>query len=163
MAIHTFDAARYLSGTDPVSVYCEEFNPSWSWYKGDACATALFEMTDGLRFTYRGSWCSEGRHTSWESEWRAVGKHGTATWDGHDMISAETVAESGGFHSRFEQHTATFATDVPLGIAGSLCDFLNALRTGATPMGECHDNIKSLAMVFGAIESSRTGRRVAVS
>lgn len=30
-------------------------------------------------------------------------------------------------------------------------------------MGECHENIKSLAMVMSALESSRTGRRVAVS
>jgi predicted dehydrogenase len=51
---------------------------------------------------------------------------------------------------------------MPSGIAGSLRDFLNALKTGATPMGECHDNIKSLAMVFGAIESARTGKRVAI-
>src|SRR5712691_2326187 len=41
-------------------------------------------------------------------------------------------------------------------------DFLYALKTGATPMGECHDNIKSLAMVFGAIESAATGRRIKV-
>src|SRR5689334_6563156 len=75
MAIHTFDAARYLSGADPVSVYCEEFSPPWSWYRGDACASAVFEMTGGLRFTYRGSWCAEGLHTSWESDWRAVGEH----------------------------------------------------------------------------------------
>src|SRR5579859_7939188 len=80
MAIHTFDAARYLSGADPLAVYCEEFNPTWSWYRGDACATALFEMTGGLRYTYRGSWCSEGRMTSWEAEGRAVGPRGTATW-----------------------------------------------------------------------------------
>jgi hypothetical protein len=30
-------------------------------------------------------------------------------------------------------------------------------------MGECHDNIKSLAMVFAAMESSRTGRRVRIA
>ena len=30
-------------------------------------------------------------------------------------------------------------------------------------MGECHDNIKSLAMVFAAIESAATGQRVPVS
>ena len=30
-------------------------------------------------------------------------------------------------------------------------------------MGECHDNIKSLAMVFAAIESARSGQRVAVA
>jgi predicted dehydrogenase len=162
MAIHTFDAARYLSGADPVSVYCEEFNPAWSWYKGAASATALFEMSGGLRYTYRGSWCAEGRQTSWEAEWRAVGPQGTATWDGHGAPVAGTVAEQGGFFSGTQDTTAEVAQGVPGGIAGSLRDFLNALSTGATPMGECHDNIKSLAMVFAAIESAKTGQRVKV-
>lgn len=161
MAIHTFDAARYISGADPVAVYCEEFNPPWSWYRGAASATAIFEMNGGLRYTYRGSWCAEGRITSWESEWRAVGPSGTATWDGHNPPVAEVVAKRGGFLSEVEQRAEPVAEIAP-GIAGSLRDFLGALRTGATPMGECHDNIKSLAMVFAAIESAASGRRVAI-
>lgn len=163
MAIHTFDCARYLSGRDALSVYCEEFNPPWSWYRGDACAVAMFEMTGGLRYTYRGSWCAEGRHTSWESEWRAVGPTGTATWDGGDAIVAERVVARGGFHSTVERHEAEMRDDVPPGIAGSLVDFLDALDTDRVPMGECHDNIKSLAMVFAAMESARTGGKVAVT
>jgi predicted dehydrogenase len=162
MAIHTFDAARYLSGADPAAVYCEEFNPPWSWYHGDACATAIFEMTGGLRYTYRGSWCAEGRHTSWEAEWRAVGPRGTATWDGHGAPVAEVVVGPGGFHADTEARSAPIAPEFASGIAGSLRDFLYALQTGATPMGECHDNIKSLAMVFSAIESAATGRRVEI-
>jgi predicted dehydrogenase len=162
MAIHTMDQARYLSGADPVSVYCEEFNPSWSWYKGDACATALYEMSNGLRFTYRGAWCSEGRHTSWECQWRAVGSKGTATWDGHKELIADVVSGDEGFFRPTETITAEPDADVPGGIAGSLRDFLNALETGATPMGECHDNIKSLAMVFAAVESAQTGQRVQI-
>jgi predicted dehydrogenase len=162
MAIHTFDAARYLSNADPVSVYCEEFNPPWSWYRGAASATAIFEMTGGLRYTYRGSWCAEGRITSWESEWRAVGPKGTATWDGQNPPVADVVTGSGGFLSDVEPRTTPVGEIAP-GIAGSLREFLHALATGATPMGECHDNIKSLAMVFGAIESAATGRRVAIN
>lgn len=167
MAIHSLDQARLICGADPVSVYCEEFNPSWSWYKGAASATALFEMTDSLRFTYRGSWCAEGRMTSWECDWRAVGPHGTATWDGRESITAEAVINAEGFHRQTERIERTKTTGgYPFGehggIAGSLRDFLNALDTGATPMGECHDNIKSLAMVFAAIESSKTGQRVKV-
>ena len=161
MAIHTLDAARYLSNTDPVSVFCEEFNPPWSWYRGAASATALFEMTGGLRYTYRGSWCAEGRHTSWEAEWRAAGPNGSATWDGTNPPIAEIVTGTEGFTRPTQTHTAELA-DVPSGIAGSLRDFLRALDTGATPMGECHDNIKSLAMVFAAIESAREGKRVPV-
>src|SRR5947209_15678303 len=162
MAIHTFDAARYLADADPVAVYCEEFNPPWSWYRGNACATAIFEMTGGLRYTYRGSWCSEGQHTSWESEWRAVGPYGTATWDGRGAPVAGIVTAPDGFHSKVEERSTEIQQGVPGGIAGSLRDFLHALKTGATPMGECHDNIKSLAMVFGAIESAATRSRTPI-
>lgn len=162
MAIHTVDAARYLCDADPVAVYCDEFNPEWSWYKGDVSATAIFEMSGGLRYTYRGSWCAEGRHTSWEGEWRAVGPHGTATWDGHDAIQADIVRDPTGFHAVTDSIAGVVEEGVHGGIAGSLRDFLNALKTGATPMGECHDNIKSLAMVFAAIESAALKQRIPV-
>ncbi len=161
MAIHTFDAARLISGQDPVSVYCEEFNPSWSWYKGASSAVAMFELTQRVRYTYRGSWSAEGANTSWEAEWRATGPHGTAMWDGNDAIWADKVVETGGFHSKSERVEAVVEPE-PGGIEGSLRDFINAVSSGQTPMGECHDNIKSLAMVFAAIESAETGQRVKI-
>lgn len=163
MAIHTFDAARRLSGRDAVSVYCEEFNPSWSWYDGDTCATALFEMEGGLRFTYRGSWSAEGLNTSWEGEWRAVGTQGSATWDGHGSIRSEHPT-GGGFlrEGEIQEHAINYPNYLS-GIKGSLAEFLNALKTGTSPQGECHDNFKSFAMVTAALESSRTGQRVKVA
>jgi predicted dehydrogenase len=163
MAIHTFDAARYLSQCDPVAVYCEAFNPAWSWFGGNASAVALFEMSGGLRYSYRGSWCTEGAHTSWESQWRAAGPGGTAIWDGHTPARAEVVRERGGFHSQVDRVEATQSGDFAAGIAGALRDFLLALETGSTPMGECHDNLKSLAMVFAALESAAAGRKVPVT
>jgi hypothetical protein len=48
------------------------------------------------------------------------------------------------------------------GIAGSLQEFLEALKTGSIPNGECHDNVKSLAMVFAAIESAKRRERIPV-
>jgi hypothetical protein len=48
------------------------------------------------------------------------------------------------------------------GIGGSLREFLHAIGSGAVPQGECHDNIKSLAMVFAAVESAEVGKRVGV-
>src|SRR5215207_6672849 len=137
MAIHTFDAARYLSDADPVSVYCEEFNPPWSWYRGAASAAAIFEMTGGLRYTYRGSWCAQGLNTSWEGQWRAVGSHGTATWDGHGAPVAEIVTQLGGFIAEDAPNCAP-VEEIQARIAGSLREALQALSTGETPMGECH-------------------------
>ena len=60
MAIHTFDSPAYLLGSEPVSVYCESFNPAWSWFAGDAAAQAVFEIADGARYGSIGSWCSAG-------------------------------------------------------------------------------------------------------
>ena len=163
MAIHTLDAARYLCRADAVNVYCEEWNPPWSWYKGDACAVAVFEMTGGLRYTYRGSWCAEGQPTSWEAEWRAVGPRGTATWNGEAAPAADVVTNTDGFFHATEARAADVDPNFAGGIAGSLNDFLYALETGETPMGECHDNIQSLAMVFAAMQSARTGQRIPVT
>jgi predicted dehydrogenase len=159
MAIHTFDEARFITGVDAVSVYAEEFNPSWSWYRGDASASALFELDRGVRFNYRGSWCAEGCHTSWDADWRAVGEHGTAIWQENTTPFAEIVRAKGGFFSEMENLQVP-VEPITEGIAGSLEEFLQALQTGESPNGECHDNIKSLAMVQAVTESSRLGSRV---
>jgi predicted dehydrogenase len=160
MAIHTFDAARYLSGADPVSVSCTEFNPPWSWYRGAASAVAEFELAGGIRFTYQGSWCAAGQPTSWDSSWRAIGSAGTATWDGTANPTAEVTAPApGGALTVVEPALVALPGE---GIAGALLDFVDALRSGRTPMSDCRENIKSLAMVTSALDSSRTGRRVAV-
>jgi predicted dehydrogenase len=162
MAIHTFDAARFLIGADAAAVYCMEFNPSWSWYKGDASATAMFEMSNGAVFTYRGSRSSDGCHTSWDAQWRAVGPHGTAVWDGEGTPVVEVVTEHTEPIARFRRIEGAPDLTAATGIARTLQEFLQALRTGETPACECHDNIRSLAMVHAAIESAATGQRVII-
>jgi predicted dehydrogenase len=97
MAIHSFDQARLISGADPIAVYCHEWNPRGSWYERDASAIALFEMSNGIVYTYRGSWCAEGVNTSWECDWRAVGTRGTVTWNGGDKFFAQAVETDEGF------------------------------------------------------------------
>jgi predicted dehydrogenase len=160
MAVHTFDAARFLSVADPVSVYCEDFNPAWSWHTSSAAAVALFEMEGGLRYSYRGCWASPGRPTTWEAEWRAVGAHGTAVWDGEGVPEADVVAVAGPGAGTGERIPARLDPNLPTGPAASLTAFLNALDSGTPPVGECHDNVKTLAMVLGAMESAATGQRV---
>ncbi|MGL4612268.1 MAG: Gfo/Idh/MocA family protein [Trueperaceae bacterium] len=48
------------------------------------------------------------------------------------------------------------------GHAAVIYDFLTAIETGTTPKTVCSDNIKSLAMVYGALESAEKGDQVAV-
>lgn len=162
MAIHTFDAARYVSGKLPLSVYCLETNPRGSWYAHGASANAVFQLSDDVVFTYRGSWCAEGERTSWESTWRLVGTKGMLTWDGEENFKASVAGEQDGLLRGF----TSIGVPPPAnqeethGHASVIADFLTAIRTGRAPETAGEDNIKSLAMVFGAIESARSGRSV---
>ena len=164
MAIHTFDAARYLSGTDPVSVYCHSFNPKHSWYKGHASAICIFGMSDGVGFCYRGSWCSEGLHTPWEASWRVVGSRGSILWDGAAGIQAQALKQ-GGKHGFFSE-----MANVPVQIepmehtahAALIRDYVQCLQARRMPMTTCEDNIKSLAMVMAAVESRKTGKKIEI-
>lgn len=166
MAIHTFDQARSISGKDPVSVYCEEWNPEGSWYKHGANANAIFMMSDNVHFTYRGSWCSEGCNTPWESHWRIICTQGSLTWDGADGIKIEQVDQTP------ERKLQSKHRELPLEIlpsdkeniqhAGGIHDFFDALHNKTTPLTPASDNIKSLAMVFGAVKSAETGQRVRI-
>ena len=143
MAIHLFDAARALTGADPLSVYCDSYSPPWSWYAGPAAAAAVFRMTGDLRFSFVGNWAAPRDETSWTGWWRAIGEGGIATWDGEEA------------HRDLDPSAS-------VGLEGALADFVAALRTGAVPQGECHDNLKSLAMCHAAVESAALGAPVSV-
>jgi len=162
MAIHHFDLCRFMSGADPVAVYCKEFNPKGSWYRGDVAASAIFEMTNGVVFTYRGSWCAEGCHTSWNGDWRFIGTRGTLLYAGDQDPRGEVVVGKEGFHREKEPLKVAKPIVKFGGMHGALREMLAFLRTGVAPQTECHDNIKSLAMVFAAIESSKKAKRVPV-
>ena len=154
MAIHQFDLARDLIGTEPVAVYCDSYNPSWSWFGGDAAAEVQFEFGGGSRFSFSGSWCSPGLETSWNGAWRVAGQHGSAVWDGDNEPTAEDADG---------RPIAAIVGDEPEQIAGSLAEFLTVLGTGAIPSGEVHSNVLSLAMVEAAIKSAGEGRRVLIA
>ncbi len=164
MAIHTFDAARFLMGQDPGSVVCREWNPPGSWYAHDASAAAVFEMRKGCVYTYRGSWCAEGLNTTWECDWHIIGEKGGVYWDGADKFAAQAVGEPGGFISKFKdlEVPALRGDEKDGGHGGAIREFVRCVLDGAVPETVSTDNIKSLAMVLGAIESSEKLEQTAI-
>ena len=164
MAIHTFDAARFMSGKDALAVYCQETNPKGSWYAHGAAANAIFEMSDGVTLNYRGSWAAEGANTSWEAAWRIIGSRGTLLWDGEDEISASVVDGDEGFLRPLRPVPIPEWQDpsVTNEHVSAIQDFLDALDGRGTPESVGTDNIKSLAMVFAAIDSAKARQRVLV-
>ncbi len=151
MAIHHFDQARCMTGADALAVTCHEFNPAWSWYRHGAGASAIFEMTDGLVFTYRGCWCASGHITEWPAAWRMVGERGTLTWYGENapMIALQE-AEPG-------EVAATYT-----GNTGCLDEMFAARAAGRASDTSYTDNIRSLAMCHAAIDSARRSARIEI-
>jgi predicted dehydrogenase len=154
MAIHQFDLARKLIGSEPVSVYCESYNPEWSWFDGNAAANAVFTFADGTRFAFTGSWCAPGLETSWNGRWRASASGGTATWDGDNPPVAELASG---------EALPAVLVDDPEQIAGSLVEFVAAVRDSTVPQSEVHSNVISVAMVEAAVRSASLGTPVRIA
>jgi predicted dehydrogenase len=164
MAIHTFDAARAMTGLEARRVYCREWDPPNSWYRQGSSASAIFDMEAGAVFTYRGSWCADGARTSWDASWRIVGERGSLLWDGFDTIQAEAAvgAERDGMFAKMipVEVPALDPADRVGGHLGVTQDFLRAMSDGTPPETTGADNLKSLGMVFGAIDSAEKGQPV---
>ncbi|MBD8687630.1 MULTISPECIES: Gfo/Idh/MocA family oxidoreductase [unclassified Rhizobium] len=165
MAIHTFDAARFVADEKPLGVYCLETNPAGSWYSHGAAANAVFEFSNDVVFTYRGSWCAEGERTSWESQWRLVGSKGMMTWDGEENFVAMLAGTETGLLRGSKSVNVSDAPNIEEthGHASVISSFISAIRGGGVPETASFDNINSLAMVIAAIESARLRQRVSIA
>jgi predicted dehydrogenase len=165
MAIHTFDAARFLlGGARARTALCHEWNPPGSGLGHGAAAEAIFEMAGDATFIYRGSWCAEGLHTSWEGSWRIIGEKGSVLWDGKEGFRAEVPEQAESFtwpQRALEVPPAEFPAQSS-GHESIIAEFIAAVQNGTAPETVCTDNILSLAMVFSAIESAARGARVNV-
>ena len=162
MSIHHFDMLRCVTGADPRTVYCYEFSPHGSWYAGDVATTAIFEMSEGIVFTYRGSWCAEGFNTGWNGSWRIIGDAGSILWNG-DQPTAEVLTDTReGFNYPKEEKEVPAISEGPDGLGGSLSRFLTAIKNGGQPETWCGDNIKSFSMVCGALESAGRRERIEI-
>ena len=160
MGIHAFDAARYITGADPVAVTARGTRPDWSVYSHDATVSATFEMSDDSLFAYHGTWNARGLPTGWNSEWRIAAQYGSATWDGTDapVLGTEDLEAT----ARLQDEVAAETAPEPDQIAASLVECVSALREGRTPMCEVHENLLSFAMVEAAVASVERGQRVEI-
>ena len=87
------------------------------------------------------------------------------TWDGEEAFEATIGSGEPGLLRGHQVLPVPSAPDEneTHGHASVLVDFIYAVKSGRRPETASDDNIKSLSMVFGAIESARTGLPVSIS
>jgi predicted dehydrogenase len=151
MSIHHFDLMRFLLGSDPVAVFGRSWNPPWSWYKGDASAAVTLTFANGVNVAYNGSWCSQGRETDWNANWRFECSKGVVA-----MVNSQVYTQATGAEPTLLETVAMERTDQ----AYLLQEFYEAVTQGRQPVTTCQDNIKSLGIVFDVVQSFERGQVV---
>ncbi len=92
MAIHHFDLLRFFLGAEPVSVFGRSWNPSWSWFAGEASAAVIFEFRGKVMASYDASWVSTGLDTSWSGNWRLACERGVVSLQ-DDQVYVQRLTE----------------------------------------------------------------------
>ena len=157
MMVHHFDMMRYVLGADPVAVQAITWNHPWGWHKGDAAHAIVFEFPDNLWATHVSVGCAVGQMTGWDGDWRIEGPKGTITWDNGHIFRAHLYRTDKPIREELP------APEVPPGPLAILAEFTAAIRENRQPECNAADNLKSVAMVFAAIESAKGKRRVSLA
>jgi predicted dehydrogenase len=151
MAIHHFDLMRFFLDSEPVSIFGQSWNPAWSWFKGDASANVLLEFANNVRVAYNGSWCSTGRETTWNANWRFECEKGVVALENDHVYTQFTGEEA----VLVEPVQMTYQDQ-----AYTLQEFYEAVTQGLAPQTTCQNNIKSLALIFDIVRSFKMGEPV---
>jgi predicted dehydrogenase len=149
MSVHHFDLMRAVLGRDPVDVFVKSWNPSWSWFRHDARGAILVGMTGGVNVVYDGSWVTRGVETGWDGDWRIEGSAGTVELRGDKVVlckdaKTEQVVELAPMPAENQDF--------------SLLEFRRAIETKTEPETSGARNLPTLAMVFAALDSAKTGQ-----
>jgi len=165
MAIHHFDFIRGVLGLEPSTVWASSFNPSWSRFQGNASAVAKFATPEGATVVYTGSWSSRGPATSWDGDWDIQGTRGALKWSKNRVRFFPSEFGDAVFYRGALQRGGD-VLDIPLvklaseERLGTLAEFSSALAEGRRPQAHGEDNLRTLALVLGAVESASTGNLV---
>jgi predicted dehydrogenase len=158
MAIHHFDALRFVLAREPQVVVGQTWRPSWTRYPGDTWVSCTFTFDDAVRAAYYGSLEAPGRRDPWQGVWRVECERGA-------LHLGEFGAGYGLYRSRsLDTVELLEAFGVPpepgAAIAGTLAEFAASLRQGRRPQSDARDNLRSLAMAFAVSRASAEGRPV---
>ena len=164
MAIHHFDLMRYFLGGDARVIQARSWYPPWSWFAGDASASAQICFADGVHVSYAGSWCSQALETSWNANWRVECERGVLLAR-DDRVTVQRLLRAGdGARALANEHTAP--EDISLvemereGQDYLLHEFYEAVAQGRPVATTAQDNIHTMELVFGVVRACDSGQPV---
>jgi len=153
-SIHHFDLFRYIYKSDVKNVYAQTWNPKWSMYKHHTNVFALFELKNGMRINYLGTW--QGSYKKLNFEWRTECDDGI-------IMQKEQFSDL-----YYAKKKSPKLIKVPLKKITMweydakllLLDFINSIKDIKKIKTSGIDHLKSLNIVEACIKSSETGKKI---
>jgi predicted dehydrogenase len=151
MSVHHFDLLRYMTQREVISVVAMEHDTPDNAFKNPSNAICLVRLRQNIPVMWDGDWCARGPVTSWEGEWQFIGNKARLFWDGNIDGKNRTSV-------RLEvpgQEPQELLTQEPIWERRLpvLEHFVESIRRGKQPEPSILDNRKTLAVVFGSLES----------
>jgi predicted dehydrogenase len=158
MSVHHVDLLRFMTQREVTSVVAVEHDTPDNAFKHPSNALCLMRLQNDIPVVWDGDWCARGPVTSWEGEWQFVGGRGRLFWDGVLDTTYRTSVriEIPGEEPR-ELMTLEPVQERRLPL---LEHFIDSLEQGQQPQPSIEDNRKTLAVVFGSLESVLIKREV---
>jgi predicted dehydrogenase len=162
--VHHLDIMADLAGAQCDLLYAQTWNPPWGDFAGDPQALVTMHFENGARGVLEAGAANAVGLYPWGHEyWRAECELATLVLDhrslecfAYDASQRTTVAKSGEGRKIPLLEQPTWAN------TWLIAKFVHWLDGGGPMETNVEDNLQSVAMVFAAIESSRTGQPVKV-
>jgi predicted dehydrogenase len=151
MSVHHFDLLRYTTQREAISVTAMEHDTPDNAFKHPSNAICLVRLQENVPVVWDGDWCARGPVTSWEGEWQFIGDKGRLFWDGNidgKNLTSVRLEKPGREPEELLTEEPIWERRLPV-----LEHFIENVKQGKQPEPSVSDNRKTLAIVFGSIES----------
>lgn len=163
-AVHHLDILADLAGSPCETLYAQTWNPPWGEFAGDSQGLVLMTMSNGVRAFYEGAktnavglngWAQEYIRAECELATLVLNRRRLERFPYNPSGSWATAAEGQGEEIPLLQQSKWANTWL-------IEKFVRWLDGGPPMETNVEDNLQSVALVFAAIESSRTGQAIRV-
>jgi predicted dehydrogenase len=163
-AVHHLDILADYAGAKCDTLYAQTWNPRWGEFAGDSQGLVMMQFENGVRATYEGAECNAVSLNGWSQEYvRAECENATLIMD-HRRVERHNHMPGIKRYDAVEGE----GTEIPLlqrdgwSHRWLVQQFVEWLDGGPPMETEVQANLQSVALIFSAIESSRTGQPIKV-
>jgi predicted dehydrogenase len=163
-SVHHLDILADLAGAKCDTLYAQTWNPSWGEFAGDSQGLVLMHFENGTRALYEGAKTNAVSLNGWAHEYiRAECEGATLTLSNREIEYFAYDASKKNRRAREGEGEPIPLLEQPKWANTWLIEqFVHWLDGGEPMETNVEDNLQSVALIFAAIESSRTGQPVKV-